>query len=1013
MADQESTQPDDPRQLDQRAGAEQAGNAEVEEDTTESHSQLDFPVVGVGASAGGLEAFEALLRRLPPDTGMAMIFVQHLSPEHASNLTEILSRSTKMPVREAADGVRIERNHVYVIPPDRDLAVMHGELQLMRRPEASARHMPIDYLFRSLAEDQGSRTVGVVLSGTGSDGAAGVRAIKAAAGLTLAQDEESARYSGMPHAAAATGRVDVVLPPAEIAQELVRIVQHPHLRRPPEDREESAALGTPEALKKIFVLVRQATGVDFSQYKQSTVERRIARRLILHKLDSPHDYLRYLQRTPAEVHALFDDMLISVTSFFREPETFDVLKQKVFPQIVHDTGSDAPVRIWVPGCSTGEEAYSIAIALLEYLAEHDLDRPIQIFATDISEPSIERARHGYYAGNIAGDLSEARLRRHFTRSSEGYRISKTIRDLCVFARQDVLRDPPFSNVDLLSCRNLLIYLGAALQKRVMPTFHYALKPTGYLLLGRSETIGGFADLFSLVDRDQKIYAKKETATRLPPELGPLEPTPLPRGKPEPEVHRPVEGRDLERQADRLLANQYAPPGVIVNPELEIVHFRGETGRFLEHGPGAASLNLLRMARPGLTLDLRTAIYEARKQQRRVRREGLRTTANGNTVTVNIEVHPLGPVSPSHLDDLHFLVLFEEITRGAEQPSPPEQQDETSDAESAPLDSQEENEIDRLRRELRETRAAMQGIIEEHESTNEELRAANEEIQSANEELQSTNEELETAKEELQSTNEELITLNTELESQNAEANRAIDDFNNLHNAVNIPVILLDTELRIRNYTPPTERQLGVQPTDQGRRIGELRLGIQADDLEGSIREVLDSLNTHVQEVQTAGGGWYSLRIQPYRTSDDRITGAVLVLIDVTESHRARESLHNAQAQALAEGIVRAVRQPLVILDSELRAVTANPAFYGTFQVADSETLGRRLYELGDGQWDNPELRRLLDEIVPENTEFEGYEVVHDFPKIGRRRAVLDARRIEQQGDRPHLVLLTIRELKDL
>jgi two-component system CheB/CheR fusion protein len=1006
MADQETIQGDDPQQLDQPADTGQPDDIGVLEDTPDSRSELDFPVVGVGASAGGLEAFEALLRHLPSDTGTAVIFVQHLSPEHASNLTEILPRSTKMPVHEATDGMQIEQNHIYVIPPDRDLAVMHGELHLMSRPEAPARHMPIDYLFRSLAEDQGSRAVGVVLSGTGSDGAAGIRAIKAEGGLTLAQDEESARYSGMPHAAAATGRVDVVLPPAEIAQELVRIVQHPHVCRPPTDHEEPSALGSPDALKKIFLLVRQATGVDFSQYKQSTVERRIGRRMVLHKLDSPQDYLKYLQRTSGEVHALFDDMLISVTSFFREPETFEVLKEKVFPQIIRDKGADAPVRVWVPGCSTGEEAYSIVIALLEHLAKHDLQLPIQVFATDISESSIERARHGYYAGNIAGDLSEERLRRYFTRSGEGYQISKSVRDLCVFARQNLVRDPPFSNVDLLSCRNLLIYLGAGLQKRVMPTFHYALKPTGYLLLGRSETIGGFADLFSPVDREQKIYAKKATATRLPPELGPPETAALPQHEEVRHTRRPIEGHDLERQADQLLASRYAPPGVIIGPEMDILHFRGATGRFLEHGPGAASLNLLRMARPGLALDLRTAIYEARKEQRRVRREGIRIRANGGSATVDIEVHPLGAHPSSHSDDLHFLVLFDETSFRAEQPAEPETADE---ADLAAPDAQQESEVARLRRELRETKAAMQGIIEEHETTNEELRAANEEIQSANEELQSTNEELETAKEELQSTNEELITLNTELENQNAEAIRAIDDFNNLHKAVNIPVILLDTELRIRNYTPPAERQLGVRSTDQGRRIGELRLGIQADDLESKIREVLGSLNTHTQEVQTTNGDWYSLRIQPYRTSDDRITGAVIVLIDITE-RRARESLRNAQA--LAEGIVRAVRQPLIILDSELRVVIANRAFYRTFKVGEAQTQGRRMYELGDGQWNQPELRRLLEEIVPENTEFEGFEIVHDFPHIGRRRAVLDAWRIEQEGERPHLVLLTVRELND-
>ncbi len=1004
-ASAEAAAPDEGADKTSDSAPETSDATPIIEDVARPRETLDFPIVGVGASAGGLGAFEELLAHLPADAGLAVVFVQHLSPQHESSLVDILPRKTKMPVHEAGDGVPIERNHVYVIPPNRDLAVMHGALHLMTRPQSPARHMPIDYLFRSLAEDQGRRAIGVVLSGTGSDGAAGLRAIKAQGGVTLAQDEQSARYSGMPHAAAATGQVDLVLPPDEIAKELVRIIKHPQVARPADRREGRAALGSARALQKIFVVLRQATGVDFSQYKQSTVERRIARRMVLHKIDSLEKYLQYLQKTPGEVHLLFDDMLISVTAFFREPETFDALKERVFPQIVQEKGPDTPIRIWVPGCSTGEEPYSIAIALLEYLAEREMHLPAQIFATDISQSSIERARHGHYADNIAGDVSEQRLKRYFVRSGDGYQISKTVRDLCVFARQNVVKDPPFSNLDLVSCRNLLIYLGPALQKRVVPTFHYALRPTGYLLLGSSETIGSFADLFTLVHREQKIYAKKQAATRLPPDLGPRE-TAGP-----PEVERAVEpagrteGCDLEREANELLLDRYAPPGVIVTHEMNILHFRGHTGRFLEPAPGTASLNLLKMARPGLALDLRTAIHEARKQHRPTRKEGLRTTTNGGAITVNLEVHPLGR---PHSDDLHFLILFHEVFPPTAPPPEEKQKAETVEP-SAPAEELQQ-ELERVEQELRQTKATMQTIVEEHEATNEELRAANEEIQSANEELQSTNEELETAKEELQSTNEELTTLNAELENQNAEANRAIDDFNNLHRAVDIPVVLLENDLRIRTFTPPAQRQLGLQPSDQGRRIRDLKLGLRVEGLDGKIGEVLQTLNTFRQDVRSEGGGWFSMRIRPYRTADDRITGAVLVLVDVTETRHASEALANAQA--LAEGVVATVHQPLLVLDGELHVVKANRAFFDTFGVSGGETDGRKVYELGDGQWDHPELRRLLEEIVPENTEFEGVEIVHDFPHIGRKRTLLDARRIEQQGDRPYLILLTVRELSD-
>ncbi len=972
------------------------------EGQSESSDELGFPVVGVGASAGGLEAMEQFLQHLPAEAGVALIFVQHLSPKHVSNLANILPRSTKMSVCEVSDGMRIERDTLYVIPPDRDLGVIHGTLQLFERPKAQARHMPIDYLFRSLAQDQGDRSIGVVLSGTGSDGAEGLRAIKAEGGVTFAQDEESAKYAGMPHAAAATQQVDFVLPPPEIAQELGQIIRHPHVCRPATGREESP-LRAPEALQKIFVLLRQAKEVDFSHYKQSTVERRIARRMMLHRIDSAQQYLKFLQQTPRELQALFDDMLISVTGFFREPRTFEALKEKVFPEMVREKGPQSPIRIWVPGCSTGEEPYSIAISLLEYLAQLDMHLPIQIFATDISEKSIETARRGQYPENIAGDMSDERLQRYFVHSGEGYQVSKVVRDLCVFARQNVAKDPPFSSMDLVSCRNLLIYFGRNLQNRVIPLFHYALRPSGHLLLGQSETIGGFAELFSLVDREHKIYVKKAVPARLPSGLG----TPSPRVDWEPEgkakAARPTESHTVQQQADQLLLSRYAPPGVIINQEMQILHFRGQTGRFLEPAPGAASLNLLRMARPGLALDLQGAIHEARTEWAPARREGVHLQTNGGSLVTDVSVFPLGR---SQTADAHFLVLFEPV------PEPPENQHREQgpeDQDAAAAGTAEGGDVQQLRRELQQTKATMQGMLEEHETTTEELRAANEEIQSANEELQSTNEELETAKEELQSTNEELNTLNTELENQNAEANRAIDDFNNLHRAVDIPVILLNKELCIRTFTPPAEHQLGLRSGDRGRRIGELKLGLRVDDLESRVRDVLGTLNTYRAEVPSDHNRWYSLRIRPFRTRDDRITGAVLTVVDMTDIRRAEQLNY---ARLLAEGIVNAIRHPLLVLDDQLRVVTTNRAFYRTFRTSAGKTEGCLVYELGQGEWNDADLKHLLEDIIPEDADFEGFEIVREFPGLGRKRAVLDARRIEPGGELPNLILLTVRELTD-
>ncbi|MBD3334573.1 MAG: hypothetical protein GF355_03570, partial [Candidatus Eisenbacteria bacterium] len=717
-------EPAEDRPADQ-SGDKASGNA---------RAPNDFPVIGIGASAGGLDALTRFLKALPDKMGAAFVFIQHLDPEHESSLVEILPRWTKMKVVQAGDGMRLQRNHLYIIPPGRDLAVLHGELQVMQRPERPARHMPVDYFFRSLAEDRGHRAIAVVLSGTGTDGAAGIKAVKAEGGVTLAQEEESAQYTGMPQAAISTGQVDLVLSPEDIARELVRIVDHPHLASETKT-EEPPAMPSRDALQKIFIILRRSSGVDFSQYKRSTVERRIARRMILHRIDSADQYLRYLEQTPREVEGLFEDMLISVTSFFREPEVFSALKQTVFSRIAEDKDPAMPIRIWVPACSTGEEVYSIAIALQEHLASQKLQPAVQIFGTDISQGSIDKARTGVYPENIAGDVSQERLRRFFSRTDGGYRINKSVRDVCIFAQQNAVRDPPFSNLDLLSCRNFLIYLGPELQKRVMPVFHYALKDGGYLLLGSSETTGGFSDLFMSVDRERRIYARKSVATRLPRETGRYRP--LKAIEPSPTRSTPEKrgAGDLEREADRLIVSRYAPSGVIVNQEMEILNFRGSTSRFLEPAPGHASLDLMRMARPGLAVGLRAALHECRKQHEPILKEGIKIVVNGDTVAVDVEVHPLGR---SGSEDLHFLVLFKESPRRDREATSKQGDAGTEKGPHGP-------EYDNLLQELNQTKGTMQSIIEEQEATNEELRAANEEIQSANEELQSTNEELETAK----------------------------------------------------------------------------------------------------------------------------------------------------------------------------------------------------------------------------------------------------------------------------
>ncbi len=596
-----------------------------------------------------------MLKALPNKTGMSFVLVQHLAPKHESRLTELLAKATRMPVTKVTNGMLVEPDHVYVIPPNADMAILHGALQLMPRRETHGQHLPIDFFFRSLAADRQSQAIGVILSGTASDGALGLKAIKAEGGVTFAQESASAKYDGMPRAAIAAGAVDFILTPDGIAQELARISGHPYVLRSTSLKAVELFPETTDALNKIFVLLRGATGVDFTYYKQTTVKRRIARRMVLHRIESPEHYVRYLRENPAEAQELFHEILINVTGFFREPETFEALKDKVFPSLLKDRLPEAPIRVWAPGCSTGEEAYSLAICLLEFLSERDRSFPIQIFATDISDTALEKARAGSYPDSIALDVSPERLRQFFVKVEGGYQINKAIRDLCVFAKQNVTQDPPFSRIDLISCRNVLIYLGPALQKKVVPIFHYALNPGGFLMLGSSETIGGFPELFAQADTKNRIYSKKVTRTRLDYGFGAAQQ--LAEKAAVSRMHGVERGSafDVRKAADSILLDQYAPAGVLINDELEILQFRGHTGYFLEPPPGEATHNLLKMAREGLLLDLHAAIYEARKKNTTVTKAGLRVKSNGEYKDVNLKVTPI-KASPA---ERYFLVLFEE------------------------------------------------------------------------------------------------------------------------------------------------------------------------------------------------------------------------------------------------------------------------------------------------------------------------------------------------------------------
>jgi two-component system CheB/CheR fusion protein len=935
------------------------------------------------------------LKALPVDTGMGFVLVQHLDPKHESRLTELLSRTTAMPVVTVTDGLPVKPDHVYVIPPNADLTIDDGALALTPRARVD-HYQPIDHFLRSLAADLESHAIGVVLSGNGTDGTAGLKAIKAEGGITFAQDEASAKYPSMPRSASAAA--DFVLPPEGIARELTRISRHSCVNRGSSFAPDAAASG------EVLRALRVATGVDFTGYKPPSIRRRIARRMLLLRIDELGAYVRHLRETPGEAHALCDDLLIQVTGFFRDPQGFEALKRRVFPSLMKERSADEPIRIWVPGCATGEEAYSLVISLLEFLGDHDSNIPVQMFATDLSARAVALARAGTFPESIASEVSADRLRRFFVKTDGRYHISKTIRDACVFARQDLARDPPFSRLDLISCCNVLIYLSRTLQERIIPVFHYALKPTGFLKLGAAEGIGQFADLFEVLDRRQKVYARKAgpavhrgfglTATdRIA--------TSAEGGSPARRRNEPSPGQlDVTKEADRIVLARYAPAGVVVNAAMEIVQIRGRTGPYLEASPGAASLNLFKMAREGLVSALRQALHTASTSDEPVRAEHLRVRTNGETQEVSLEVVPLGP--RDRKGHSHYLILFQDdappAAAEALRPSPLRG--------SAPPRRREAH----LVKELAAAREQLQAFVEEHEAVNEELRAATEELQSSNEELQSTNEEMETAKEELQATNEELTTVNDELNSRNLELGQISNDLGNLLASVQVPIIMVGANLRVRRLTPATERLLNVAPSDVGRPIGDLRLSVDVPGLESLFGEVMETLSYVERDVETRDGHWYSVRVRPYRTSENKIDGAVISFIDIDVLKRGLDLAEAARDQA--EAIVESVREPLVLVGGDLRVVTANRAFYATFRVTPAETEHRSLFDLGNRQWDLPRLRGQLAEIVARETVLEDFEVEHDFEAIGPRTMVLNARGVRLAGGRSAMILLGIKDVTE-
>ena len=897
-----------------------------------------FHIVGIGASAGGIAALEAFFSGMPADRlpGMAFILVPHLAPDHKSILTELIQRYTTMRVTEVEDGMVVEPNCTYIIPPGSDMALFNGTLQLLKPTAPRGQRLPIDFFFRSLAEDQHDMAICIVLSGNGSDGTLGVRAIKGQGGMVIAQLPETTEYDCMPRSAIATGLVDYELAPADMPGQLLAYVAQVHGKLGPT----IVSFGQSEsALKKIFVLLRSQTSHDFSQYKPNTIYRRIARRMAVHQIEAMEQYVKYLQQNAQEIEALFRDLLIGVTNFFRDPNAFQALDELVVTRLLADKPSGSTIRVWSTGCSTGEEAYSLAILLQERLESMKKTCKVQVFATDIDSQAIAVARAGIYPASIVADIAPDILARHFTAEPDGcaFRINKNIRDMLVFSEQNVIKDPPFSRLDLISCRNLLIYISGNLQKKLIPLFHYALNPRGFLFLGTSETVGEFGELFAVLDRKMKIYQRKEDFVlgqhlalgQILPSQPAMEVPPIVNRK------RMAGKRSLRELVEQTLLLQLAPAGALVNGRGDILYLHGRTGRFLEPPPGeTGSYNIIKMAREGLQRELTTALHKAAGTKTVVIRHGLRVKTNGDYSLINLTIRPVltGEINAGDLP--LYLVIFEEAG-----PS-----DLASNLNENPADSPVGGHLAALRQELREKEEYLQTANEELETSNEELKSSNEEMQSVNEELQSTNEELETSKEELQSVNEELATVNAELQMKVSDLTRANNDMNNLLAGTGIATVFVDQQLRILRFTPAATKIINLILSDIGRPVGHIVSNLVGyDNLVSDSQRVLENLIPQDHEAQTVDGRWYTIRIQPYRTLNNVIEGVVISFVDISDLKTAQAALH--RAGALVCRSVHNASDCMMVLDRTGQILAWNDAATRLYGWSETEALQLNMQSL--------------------------------------------------------------------
>src|SRR5688572_651590 len=958
---------------------------------------IKFPVVALGASAGGLNALERFFRHMPSNTGIAFVIVTHLDPDRKGMMPEVLQHFTPMPVVEITDGTPLKPNTVFVIPPNKELSVLQGNLLLLDPIEIRGLRLPIDHFFESLAKDQRSNAIVIILSGMGSDGSTGLKMIMENFGMVMVQDPASAEFDSMPANAIQTEFVDYILPPEEMPGHLLNYINHPSLKK---TRDLVSPTKPAHALEKTYSLIRSQTGHDFSLYKRNTVYRRIERRMQSHNITEFKNYVRYLQESPAEVENLFKELLIGVTKFFRDHEAYEHLEKNYLPAMLAKKPEGSTIRVWVAGCSTGEEAYSIAITLLDCLEkiENGKTYKIQIFATDIDRAGIDRARAGIYPDNIISDISEERLHKYFHKVDNFYHIKKEVRELVVFAIHNLTKDSPFTRLDLLCCRNLLIYFSSELQRKLIPVFHYSLNPEGILFLGSSETISGFNELFVPLDSKWKISQKSQSIypfthiaefpfsqSRI--ELPKLQPT---------ETSKITREMTLPSVVQKVLIEQFAPPSVIVNEKGDIFYINGRTGKYLEPASGQATMNVFEMAREGLRYELNNCVYKAVSQGKDVVTESIVVKNEKGDQPIRLTIRPLA--EPESLKGL-LLVIFEDRT--------PEPKGNNGARKTSEKDA---SQVVELEKELNFTRDRLQSTIEEMHSSLEELKSTNEELQSANEELQSTNEEAMTNKEEMQSLNEELMTINAQFQMKAEELVERNNDMKNLLDSTEIGTIFLDNELNIRNFTPKATQLFNIIRTDIGRPIAHISSRLKYENLAHDLDEVLNKLVTKETEVPTADGEfWFTIRILPYRTSDNFIDGVVMTITNVTRFKRLEQELE--ETREFAESIINSMRDPLIVLDEDLRVISVSHAFSETFKIIPAQLKGHLLYHLGNGEWNIPVLRELVEKVFSgQMTEFNDYKVKHEFPVIGFRCLLLNGRKLENNYSRRPMVLLAIQDI---